>query len=410
MGGKLQISLKQYLIVSLVFTLPMFTQLNNYLLGAFVIFGLLEMVWRKDLRQQLKLLPYAWPVISLFILALMACIREWNWDSWYNLERYWSFVLLPLVLVSDYKTVSKNRRNIFLSLLYGTLITFLLCYGNLFYRMAIYQEPLNHVFWAEHVRFGFTDFADSHPAYLGLFAIVSIVFLFTEKKMSSLEKAPHVLLLMLGIFQLAGRTALLLLLILFVFLLFRRFKRSVWQALILFLGLILISLAYLNFRSSYMENRLFNIEAYTEDYRLPRWGVSYDIFRENPAWGVGYSRVRELRRELYRERNLPFGQSGDYNAHNQFLEYTSTNGAIGGAVYVLAVVYLLLLSFYHKDLIFVFLFSAFIVANMTESMLVRIKGIEFFALFATIFICGLFENGRERVNFLHKSAWLGEGK
>jgi hypothetical protein len=109
---------------------------------------------------------------------------------------------------------------------------------------------------------------------------------------------------------------------------------------------------------------------------------------------VGYTKVRELRSDLYRERGITLQTPGDYNTHNQFLEYLSTNGAIGGFIYVIAMAYLLLASLKYKDLLYVFLFGAFVVSNMTESMLVRIKGIEFFAIFASLFLCELLVKGK----------------
>ncbi len=50
--------------------------------------------------------------------------------------------------------------------------------------------------------------------------------------------------------------------------------------------------------------------------------------------------------------------------------------------------YLLLFSLARRDLVFVFVFASFLIANMTESNMVRIKGIEYFAIFATVFLIG----------------------
>ena len=123
---------------------------------------------------------------------------------------------------------------------------------------------------------------------------------------------------------------------------------------------------------------------------MERWQVSYEIFKENPFTGVGFKKVRELRREKYLEKNYPLSAESDFNAHNQLLEYLSTNGAIGGFVYVVSMTFLLLMSIVRRDSLFTFIFLIFILANLTESTMVRIKGIEFFAVFTTIFMCSEF--------------------
>ena len=61
---------------------------------------------------------------------------------------------------------------------------------------------------------------------------------------------------------------------------------------------------------------------------------------------------------------------------------------------MISMAYLLLASLKYKDLIYIFIFGAFIVSNMTESMLVRIKGIEFFALFTSLFLCEMMSKGK----------------
>ncbi len=379
--------LKIWLFYATVFTLPMYIKLNNYLLGAFLFLGLVELGLNTHYRRNAGRLAVAWPVFIFFILALLACLRSWNAESFHYLERYWSLLLVPIVLIADARNFHKKRRYIFLALTYGTLATFFLCFGHIFWKMYENSVPIHHIYWPEYVGFRFTEFTESHPAYLGLFALTSIVFLLYDSTTSRIDRLPHVILLILGLFQLAGRMALLLLLILFIFLLVLYVRKYFGQVLVLFGGIALITLVFMNYGSPYMSKRLFSKEAYTDENRIARWEVSYDIFRENPILGVGYDKVREMREKLYRERGLPFGYEGDYNAHNQFLEYLSTNGAVGGFFYVFSLMFLLLLSLYRKDPLFVFVFAAFLIANMTESMMVRIKGIEYFAIFASFFLC-----------------------
>jgi hypothetical protein len=75
-----------------------------------------------------------------------------------------------------------------------------------------------------------------------------------------------------------------------------------------------------------------------------------------------------------------------YNAHNQMLEYISVNGLIGGVIYIGVFGYLLGKSLKTKNYLFLFIIISFFVANLTESMMVRIKGIEYFSIFISLFL------------------------
>ena len=137
---------------------------------------------------------------------------------------------------------------------------------------------------------------------------------------------------------------------------------------------------------------MFSVDAILDEKRVQRWEVSYQIFKENPFIGVGYGKIETVRKEKYREGGYSLAEANELNAHNQFLEYLSINGAIGGFVYAIALGFLFLFSIYKRDHLFTFVFFAFFLANLTESMMVRIKGIEYYAIFTTLFLCSQTRN------------------
>lgn len=155
------------------------------------------------------------------------------------------------------------------------------------------------------------------------------------------------------------------------------------------LGIFLCAALFWVFGSYYMKSSMFSVDAVLDEKRIERWEVSYDIFREYPVLGVGFANIEQVRKEKYLDGDYSLAAENDLNAHNQFLEYLSVNGAIGGMVYVICVGFLFLLSIYKRDHLFTFVLFAFIIANLTESMMVRIKGIEYYAIFGTLFLCSL---------------------
>ena len=373
----------------------MYMRINNILLGAFIVFGLAGVVLRWRKYEASPSLYMAWPVLAFFLLAVLASFRSWDLEGFKYLEKYWSLLLVPLVIFLNPKTFSGQRREIFLALLWGCIATLAICYVNLFWEMAANGEPLYFMFRWRHVGHQFTAIADTHPTYLGLFVVTSIMFLVQEAKFPKPEKYLVMVFLILGLFQLASRMALLLFLLFFIYLVFNRMKQFKWKIATLFLGILLTTAIFMFYGSSYMANRLFTKEAFADDQRFERWQVTYDIFREHPYIGVGYAEVKVLRKKKYLQENFQLAAEEEYNAHNQFLEYLSTDGAIGGFVYGISMMYLFFLSLYKRDVLFSFVFMAFILANLTESMMVRIKGIEYFAILTSLFLCWEFSKTKE---------------
>jgi len=362
-------------------------RINNVLLGIFILVSFVDSVFYSRTMRLKNILFIAWPVVVLFVLSVIASFYNWEPGGYKFLEKYWSLLLVPLVVLSDQIGFNQRRRNIFLSLVWGCVATVAICYGNLIWEMVAGGEPVNYFFRWRHIGHQFTEIADTHPTYLGLFVVTSILFLIQDKSMLLSIKYPIFLFLILGLFQLASRMAILLFILIFLFVVINRIKHYRHQIILLILGFITFTALFVILGSPYMKDRMFSIEAITDDKRVQRWQVSYQIFKENPYLGVGYANVKQLRKEKYIENDFTLAATSELNAHNQFLEYLSTNGALGGLIFVVSLGYLLLLSIIRRDHLFTFIFFAFILANITESMMVRIKGIEFFAIFTSLFLC-----------------------
>lgn len=390
-----------WLLYLAVFTLPMYMVVNNILLGAFIFISLLTAMMQWSKRKFPTDVYKAWPVWVFFLLAIMASFHTINGEAFSYLEKYWSLLLLPLVFFLNQEGVMLRRREIFLSLMWGCTATLALCYGNMAWEMVAGAEPLSYIFRWRHIGQQFTDFADTHPTYLGLFIVTSILFLLQDPGFSKRVKFLLFMFLLVGLFQLASRMALLLFGLFLIYYSAKRFMENRWQVLVLLVGMALFSGIFMFYGSRYMEKRLFSSENVLEDKRIERWRISYEIFKEHPWLGVGYADVKQLRKAKYIENNFTVASEAEYNAHNQFLEYLNSNGFLGGVLYMGSLIYLLMASIKRRDTLFTFLFFAFMIANVTESMMVRIKGIEYFAIFATLFLCGAGLKEQESNEHIH---------
>ena len=378
---------KSWLFYLVIFTLPMYTRLNNILLAIFIGLGLIEIFTGRKKLDVRHFLFTSWPVLGFFALSILASFRTFDLQALKYLENHWSLLLIPIVMLSDSQEFFLKRRQAFLALLWGSIVTLLIC--NVNYLITGFSNGTPNFKWFEWSNFGheFTAVADTHPTYLSLFVFTSILFLIQDNKLSKWARAILIVFLLFGLLQLTSNMALLLFILFLLYVVVYNFKRQNQQSLATIFGLLAWAFVFLFYAGNFTKGKLFFVDTILDEKRIERWEVSYEIFRENPILGVGYSNIEGVRKEKYLEGSYALAAENELNAHNQFLEYLSVTGAVGGFVYAVALAFLFLLSIHRKDHLFTFVFFAFILANLAESMMVRIKGIEYYAIFAALFLC-----------------------
>ncbi len=374
---------------AVVFTLPMYMKLNNFILGVFIILSFIDIIFVSKKLNFKRYFTYGWPIIGFFALSVLASFRSLEIDNIKYLETHWSLLFVPLLMLSENKRYIKNQRRIFMSLIWGCLATLIICYTNLTLEIIKSGEPLKVWFQDRYFAHSFTETADTHPAYLSLFLVTSILFLIQDRQLNKTLRYTLLIIFLFGLFQLASKMALLLFVLFLFYIAVSNIKQYKQQLIVLVFGVSLCTTFFWAFESYYMQSRMFSVDAIFDEKRVQRWEVSYQIFKESPFTGVGYHDIEQVRKEKYQEGGYSLAAANELNAHNQFLEYLSTNGAIGGFVYAIALAFLFLLSIYKRDHLFTFIFFTFFLANLTESMMVRIKGIEYYAIFGTLFLCSL---------------------
>lgn len=368
------------------FTLPMYMGLNNVVLGIYLVCVIFNS-YRNKSRPNWRLLKGYLPIFFFFVLALIASVNNTHTFFLKHLESYWSFLLIPIAFSLQQEAPRVLTKYAFKGLIYGCAATLILCYGNAIFEIIAYNEPWSYFLRWRHLSHDFTEIADTHPAYLGLFICASTYYLlFKAPEISKKHKIAFIILFSLGLLQLTSRLALFIYVLVFGIYFVSKATNLKKQLglFVVFLG-ITISL-FFSYGSDYLKERLFSVQSIEKDDRFERLQISYEIFKEYPIFGVGFDKIDSLRVEKYTEHGYIVAAHYKYNAHNQFMEYLSVNGIIGGLIYVLVFGYLVIIALKQKDYLFLFIIMTFIMANITESMMVRIKGIEYFALFVSLFL------------------------
>ncbi|WP_082986027.1 O-antigen ligase family protein [Bizionia sp. APA-3] len=178
-----------------------------------------------------------------------------------------------------------------------------------------------------------------------------------------------------------ARTSLVVFTILLILIFMKWNKRAVVVAVILcgvFLALD---------KNTYTLERI-SINSSTNDIykRMDLNKVSYDIFKEAPFFGVGPGRIRYERTIRYYETGYVIAYKNLYNSHNQYLNYLSVNGLFGLLVFLSMLFYMLFVAIKRNQIFLISTILLFSISCLTESYLVRNKGIVLFSFIITIFL------------------------
>jgi hypothetical protein len=385
-GFKLKLEIDHILIFLITFTLPMFTRLNNIILGVLIALTFFQALKLKK-KPNVKLLKSCLPIFLFFGLALVASLNDTEALFFNHLEKYMSFLLIPLAFTYKSDKIEELIKYAFYGLLFGCIATLLICYINAFFEIIVYKEPLSYFLRWRHLSHRFTEIAGTHPAYLGLFIAVSAYYLlFHLKDLSNKIKTPILLLFFFGIIQLASRVALFIFLITILAYILISIRKKIQLVVFGVLLVSFVSILFVSQGSNYFKERLFSIESMIQDSRFDRLKISFDIFKEHPIIGVGFQSIDDERINKYKESGFDIAAEKGYNSHNQFFEYLSINGLVGVIIYLSVFVYLIVKSCRDRNYLFLFLILTFFIANLTESMMVRIKGIEYFSIFISLFL------------------------
>ncbi len=123
-----------------------------------------------------------------------------------------------------------------------------------------------------------------------------------------------------------------------------------------------------------------------DDPRLLIWKSALGVIRKNFVLGVGTGDATEELKEEFLARGYRNGFYDNLNAHNQFLDILLENGLIGLILFLAILGYMLYIAINQKNLLLgLFIFTTIIFFSF-ETMINRLAGVSFFALFSFLLI------------------------
>lgn len=389
-------------IVIATFFLPLKTSLSNIGLIGLVVTTLLSF-GLNGFRKNGKLGFFLLFSPMVFFLPLL-----WGWiyspleaDAFHELSKYVFLGLTPLFLFRKDIQAGTFRKYASYGLLAGSFLSGLILLVINFYNFSQTNYPphwlLNHTFTS----FNFLKpLSDMHPIYMGMyFALALSILFFTPIKLPKILKVLAFAIFSLSIVFLASRIiyGVLVLLVLLYLIHNLSFKSF---AVLLTGTLILAVLGFSTLQKTYLYNKTVNgtlwelqenVGTYNTnqsmrvDSRWSRWQVAVDLIKEKPILGYGGGTENEILLEEYQRRDMKSSVENEYNAHNQFLGFWLRFGVVGSLLMLVYFFRNAITAFRYQNLLFLSFLTILFWSLMVENVLDRNMGINFVALFGTLF-------------------------
>jgi O-antigen ligase len=325
--------------------------------------------------------------------------------GWQNLSRRFSMILFPLILLIPGERI--RQKSTFLIRLFAgsTFIFILFCFAYAFYRSLDFQNGIltfnpHHSIYVWFNYFYGSYFAIfQHPSYLSMYVLLSVFIAFESLYDIALKKSHRIgwllisIILLISLYFLSSRAAMLaaLLIVPFYFL-----YKSVKRNKIRYTWIIII-LAVFILTPVMLKNERFNTftkaisqktvtETVKKDVRIIVWKTALSIVSNNFILGVGTGDVNsELLKENKRVGNTELVETR-LNVHNQYIEVLLENGAIGLIIFVSVFLTMLYIAYSEKNLLYFLYIIVIMIFFLFETMLNRLAGVSFFALFSFLLL------------------------
>jgi O-antigen ligase len=392
-------------------TLP-FDHLNAINSSAIIALGV---VWLADTRWQFKISQInKHKIILAFVLLYLLHVAGVSYsnnkdEAGLVLERLLPLLAFPLILGTIPSFSEKNLQALLAIFVFSSLIATLICLSYASYQYFttgitgyFFGEPFagilenSAIYIAVHVgfcMFWLTDFLFKNKSILKNWqkAVLSLIIIYFFG------------ILMLLIIRMAISVVMLFYIVGAVYYFFKK-RQFIAGILAILLPLFIVGSIIVSnekIRKKFKEAVYFEESIKVgdnKDYSLGKiwggralrvaiWQCAADVVKENFWWGVGTGDVQDELQKSYKKNNFLFASDYNvYNAHDQFLETQIALGLPGLITLIVCFLFPLIQAFRQQNYLHL-AFLVFVIANcLTESFLVRQKGIVFFAVMSALFL------------------------
>jgi O-antigen ligase len=402
-------SITYYLAFITMIILPVY---HWFLPPLMILWGVL---WLFEVRTRTKEIQQITPqnklLFLLFILFFLWQIIGMLYSDnvkggWRNITLHLSLFLFPIVLISPSDMVKQKITALLRLFALSTFCYLIICLGYAFYRSIHFQNGilsfnphppvytwLNYFFGSEFAIF-------QHPSYLSMYILFSVFIAaesFSDKSINQRKRIFWLIVcifLFISIYSLSSRGEILATIITVpVYFMFKYRILGINRIVGLFVItciFILIPIAISNPRLNYYfkgESKMEWSNKMLKESRFAIWESAFNIIRKNFVFGVGTGDIQdELNKEYKRTGDHDLTIVKNLNAHNQFIEVLLENGLIGVGLLLSIFAIMFYISISNGNLIYLMFVFIVLVSFLFETMLNRLAGVSFFAIFSFLLI------------------------
>ena len=344
-------SLRKYLLVLFVFTIPNSILIHN------ISTGLLFLYWiiydnKKDTYNIIFKNPIAFFLTALYFMHLISLLWSENIHfGLYVLKKDMHWLLLPIIM-----TLVKKEEIVFyikvfiVAMTIDELISYSIKFGLISAKYSYYENSFDPVPFMSHVHYNpFLAFS----IYLLLYFILRS----KEKLWVKILSFVFVITMTINLFITGGRTGQVIFFILMIVLIFQFFKISWKSVLLIFIFLPII--LYLPYKNSVIFNKRINmaVNNIINYKKKPNTSIgmriTYNIntlrlIEKNPIFGVGVGDYPEEYKKIHEKYN-PNVSIVTVHPHNSYIYAWAQSGIFALLFFAGEILSMLILAIRRKD-------------------------------------------------------------
>jgi O-antigen ligase len=271
------------------------------------------------------------------------------------------------------------------------------------------DHPIGLINWGYFLYMEFASSINFHPTYLSVYFITAIIFgvsLLSRSRLINTFIIGGILLLITEVFLLSSKMSLIILFIVLslitVYAVFHSSKRiqqatliSVFTTIVIVLALFPASLyrvqTIITDLSSSNNTAQQDLSS-TNLHRITLWKNAVQLFQKKPVTGYGLLGTKKAM-DSYNARYT----TTHFNTHNQYLMFLLIGGCLGGLLFLVSQLILLLRSIRAADYIYTVFLITILLSLLTENLISRHTGVVLYAFFNALFYLHLFNARDEKI-------------
>lgn len=360
-----------------------------YTVFAFVLLALFSKIkFKSDLKTDWKsILIYNFFAISCALSLLYTTNLHRGFTI---LGRYVPLLLIPIAYSFLPNSIKQKFNQVFIktfilaSCLYSVLIFIYL------FKLGYFRNEHDLSYCYSYITFEFYGI-NEHPIYISVYFSIALLLLLISSFSNRIINVILFLLLISGLLILSRKGPIISFFIVsFILLLLKKDKRQLYRLILVFVGVISISLFVPEIKNRFLEvldtNKVSNNSETSTGIRKILWERSWKLIQESDYLGYGIGDVQEVLSKQLAEDGFTVLAKENYNSHNEYLQMGLAVGVFGFLSFLVSF-FFFLFSFIKKGntsgivflLFFIFVF-------FFESFLERQNGIIIYSFITCMFI------------------------